>query len=76
MVYIAALGHHLSLWPKITTFERLPSRYLWLRGGHNKLRSNREVIHDQKKPQFAVAKGHNISKVTVVRIIVNPMHQL
>ena len=66
-----ALGHHSSLYPKATTFEKSQRGYLWplattvhcaWRPQH--LRSNREAICGICPPQFIVPEGHSIWEVT------------
>ena len=64
-------AHHSSLCPNVTTFEKSQRGYLWSlpttahsarRPQH--LRSHRESIWGLCPPQFIVAEGHNIWKIT------------
>ena len=69
-----AFGRHSSLWTKATTFNRSQRGYSWPEAatvccGHRpqNLRVYKESIWGRRPPQFVVAKGHNIWKVTLDR---------
>ena len=70
-----AFCRHSSLWTKATTFNRSQRGYSWSEAATvccgqrpQNLRVYKESIWGRRPPQFVVAKGHNIWKVTLDRI--------